>query len=168
MKEGHSEILNQVTEILRIATSPLTAADVVSLVNDRYDAELDIGQINTRLKWLIQKGKAQRHHNPSGVLRYSLIGTKAALVQSENPIKPEPKGKRESTTRPGDAQVKSFEDAVRHGRVIGPCGLKDRLKSIASDINDAVTDACDLKLDHEVIKTLLASQAACNTALQRL
>lgn len=153
-----AEASKHITEILRIATAPLTAHEIRLLINQQYDVDYDSSEIGAHLQGFIRHKKAQRHHVASGVLRYSLVGSKAAKAATA-PVEPEP-------AKPS-AKGK-LEDAVQRGRVVGPCGLKDRLTAIAADLNDAVSDACDLKIDHEVIKALLASQAACSAALQRL
>lgn len=47
-------------------------------------------------------------------------------------------------------------------------GLRDRVEAIASDIEDAIGDACDARLAHELIKALTVANGATQRALRQL
>jgi hypothetical protein len=47
-------------------------------------------------------------------------------------------------------------------------GLVDRLQAVATDLEDAIGDACDGELPHEVIKALVLANGATQRALRRL
>ena len=49
-----------------------------------------------------------------------------------------------------------------------PLGLRDRVEAIASDIEDAIGDACDARLAHELIKALTVANGATQRALRQL
>lgn len=60
-------------------------------------------------------------------------------------------------------------DRPLHGDAVNaPAGLRDRLKAIHIDIEDAIGDACDAELAHRLIKSLVASGAAVRRALAEL
>lgn len=53
-------------------------------------------------------------------------------------------------------------------RFRAPCGLRDRLAAIVTDLEDAIGDACDAQAPHALIKALVLANGNANRALRTI
>lgn len=91
-------------------------------------------------------------------------------VRAPSAAKPPRRGKR-TKAMPVPAGPKAPKPAAPAPAVAAaavPFGLRDRLAVIAQDLEDAVGDACDARIDHQALKALVVASGAAHRALRQL
>lgn len=66
------------------------------------------------------------------------------------------------------SETAAVDDAQPPRIVRSQLGLRDRLEAVVTDIEDAIGDACDAQVQHDVIKALTLANGATQRALRHL
>lgn len=68
----------------------------------------------------------------------------------------------------GIGDVEPSAHAPRQAPPLAVLGLRERLEAVATDLEDALGDACDFEIQHEVIKAIALATGATQRALRKL
>lgn len=129
--------------VLQAAGTPLAVADILEALPTRLAATP-----STVAAICGQRAKA-------GEFLAEMDGAK--ITYSLNPnwnAEPASRGPR------GSATVAAAAEGAERVRAGNPHAMAERLASIAQDIDDALRDACDAQLPHELIKGLVVANGA--------
>ncbi len=190
--EGFAEVIRTA---LRAADAPISLDDIargyVGTVNASELSAIRRG-LSTIIRQRVEAGEVIRHHNPEGVLRYSLNLEHRGRGRNSRGDKSQPKPTAAVATTAAAAPTAgewqttkvtaTAEPGATHAHVSIPAAqaskfkpvepaqderdLVQRLVDLCTGLEDLIGDACDARLDHEFIKALIVSQGAAHRALR--
>lgn len=96
---------------------------------------------------------------------YFLPDPRAGEDDGEGPLPPLPESAYPPHAAPLPETAAAADPATRFR---APCGLRDRLAAIVTDLEDAIGDACDAQAPHDLIKALVLANGSANRAMRVL
>lgn len=158
-----------IEQILLRASQPMAASVLIDGAIGASNGALGRASVRKAISVAFLDGKLTRHGTGARNFAYSL----PVRDPKDEPAVPPPKSAPAAT--PVDAakgpdllEVIGVASAPFRQSAPATLGLRDRVSAIATDIEDAIGDACDAALPHDVIKALTVANGATQRALRAL